>query len=332
MRICIVRLSALGDLVMCLPLIASLKKTFPKAEITWIIDQNFYPLFKNIEGIEILPLKKIKTLANFLNIRKMLKEKTFDILLGCQASMSANLLYPLIQAKRKIGYDKQRSRDFHTFFMNESILFKKNHTVEGFLQFAEKLGVQSFEYKLDLNLSAADLNFAKAFKAPYFLMCPFSSKEGKNWSLENYEELILDLQSRTLLEPIFIGGPKDYEKIKPLADKLNIKNLAGKTTLSQLAALIQDAEFLISPDTGPMHIASFMGTKVIALFAATSPILTGPYFERKYVIDKHLEALEKFGGKSEKKLGWNVRVYHEGAMKLISISDVQAQIACLLKK
>ena len=120
MRIGIVRLSALGDLVMCLPLIATLKKSFPNAEITWIIEDKFYPLFDKIDSIQFIPVSKIRSLSDWIHTKKMLKNERFDVLLCCQASMSANLLYPMIKAKRKIGYDKMRSKDFHNLFIHES--------------------------------------------------------------------------------------------------------------------------------------------------------------------------------------------------------------------
>lgn len=326
MRICILRLSALGDIVMCLPLLRTLQKSFPHAKITWMIGKPFYPLLDKIEGVEFIPISKIKSFKDWLAIKFLLKQREFDVLLACQASFSAHLIYPLIKAKRKIGYDKFRSKDFHALFIDERIPFKKEHTLEGFLSFAKALSANSISFDSQIPLAGEEEKWAEQFEAPYFVINPCSSKKAKDWNYENYIPIIEFVKKKYKLNPILIGGPADQIVCSEIQRQTGAINLSGMTSLGQLTALLKNAKFLLSPDTGPAHIASAIGTPTIGLFAPTSSHITGPYFSKSAVIDKHDEALKLYGSANEKKLGWNVRIYHKEAMNLIGVHDVKEKI------
>src|SRR3990167_3389716 len=140
-KICLVRLSALGDVLMFVPLVRALQRAFPAAKLTWIISPFAYPLVQGMTEIEFIVVDKPKNLSDYWQFRQRLKHRHFDVLLAAQASLRANLLYPLIRATRKIGYDKARAKDAHRWFVRESISPGRDHTLEGFLKFAVPLGV-----------------------------------------------------------------------------------------------------------------------------------------------------------------------------------------------
>lgn len=329
MRICIVRLSALGDIVMCLPLIRTLQKNFPTAEITLIVGKSFYPLFEKLEGVHVIGVPKIKSVKDWLDVRKKLKAYHFDILLAVQASFSAHLIYTLIRAKRKIGYDSVRSKDFHSLFINERVPFSKEHTLEGFLGFAKKIGAK--EMVLDGAVPLGDEKY-EVIKTPYFVVNPCSSKLEKDWSYENYIPVISYVQEKYGLTPVLIGVSQDKEICEMIEKKCSCLNLCGKTNLKELAHLLKEAKLLLSPDSGPLHIASSFKTPLVGLFAPTSSFITGPYFSNKICVDKHAEVLEKYASKKERKKGWNVRIYHKEAMSLITVEEVQKKISGLLQQ
>ncbi len=311
---------------MCLPLLRTLQKSFPHAKITWIIGKPFLPLLEKIEEVEFIPISKIKTVKDWLSIKSLLKGREFDVLLACQASFSAHLIYPIIQAKRKIGYDKFRSKDFHALFINERIPFIKQHTLEGFLSFAKTLDAKFISYDSEIPISEEDKKWAEQFETPYFVVNPCSSKKAKDWNYLNYIPVIEYVKKEFGLKPILIGGPSDQSICNEICKQTEALNLAGMTSLRQLTALLKNAKFLLSPDTGPAHIASALRTPTIALFAPTSSLITGPFFSKSTLIDKHSEALNQYGSTKEKKLGWNVRVYHKEAMNLIGVEDVKEKI------
>ena len=209
MHICIVRLSALGDIVMCLPLIKTLQKNFPEAKISWVIGKSFYPLLDKLEGINLIPIPKIKSFKDLLFAKKILKDYKFDVLLATQASFSAHLLYMLIKAKRKIGYDRFRSKDFHGLFVKERIGFHKEHTVEGFLRFAKTIGAKEMNFDSDIPLGKEETTWAAQFKTPYFVINPCSSKRAKDWGYNNYPLVIKYVMEKYGWVPILTGGPSD---------------------------------------------------------------------------------------------------------------------------
>ncbi|MBM3193969.1 MAG: glycosyltransferase family 9 protein [Chlamydiae bacterium] len=327
MRICIVRLSALGDIVMSLPLIRTLQKNFPSAEITWIVGKPFYPLFEGLQGVNVIGISKIKSFRDWLTLKKKLKKYEFDILLATQASFSAHLIYTLIRAKRKIGYDPVRSKDFHALFVNERIPFIKEHTVEGFLGFAKKIG--AIEMVFDGAVPIEDKK--KLFiKTPYFVVNPCSSKLEKDWNYKNYIPLISYVKEKFGLTPVVIGVGQDKEICEMIAKESACINLCGKTDLKELVQVLKEAKFLLSPDSGPLHIASGLKTPAIGLFGPTTSSLTGPYFSKEMCIDKHSEVLEKYASEKQRKKGWNVRIYHKDAMNLISMNEVKNKISEIL--
>src|SRR5688500_12397756 len=96
--LCLVRLSALGDVLMFVPMVRILQKNFPEATITWIISRPAYDLVEGMEGVEFIVIAKPNNIADYWRFKKQLKGRKFDVLLAAQASFRANLLYPLISA------------------------------------------------------------------------------------------------------------------------------------------------------------------------------------------------------------------------------------------
>lgn len=99
--ICIVRLSALGDVLMAVPLIRTLQANLPQAKLTWIISRPAFDLVEGMDGVEFILIDKPNSIVDYWRFKKQMKGRTFDVLLAPQASLRTNLLYPLIKAKRK---------------------------------------------------------------------------------------------------------------------------------------------------------------------------------------------------------------------------------------
>ena len=330
-KICVVRLSALGDVVMMIPLIKMLRKNFPKSQITWIIEERFYPIVEKLEGIDFIRVNKINTLREFFKIRADLKKCSFDVLLATQASMSAHLFYLMLKAKRKIGYDAIRGKDLHSLFINEKIPFVKEHTVDGFLRFAKYLGVKEQTIDGKIPLDSQDYNLADNTIGTntFYVMNPFSSKRERDWVLDRYVQVATQIHAQTNFILVLTGSKADWKKCEELKNKIpgSVMNMAGKTSLRQLAAILDRAKFVISPDTGPLHIASSMNTPVIGLYSASPSETTGPYFSREYTIDKHQLALTKF---CKGKNLWNKRIYNDEVMKLITVDDVLEKVQLVI--
>jgi heptosyltransferase I len=98
-------------------------------------------------------------------------------------------------------------------------------------------------------------------------------------------------------------------------------DLVGKDTLKQLPALLERARLLVTPDSGPMHIANAMGTKVLGLHAASNPARSGPYSDRRYYVDRYDDAARRYIGKPAAALKWGAKIEHDGVMELVTVDD-----------
>ena len=137
--LCIVRLSALGDVTHMLPIIHTLQQHWPSTNITWVIGKVEHKLLGHLPGVEFIVFEKGNGWREYLNLKRTLRDRVFDVLLLMQVSLRANLLGAVINSKRKIGYDKLRSKDLHGLFVNERIPEQSGeHVVDSFFRFLEK--------------------------------------------------------------------------------------------------------------------------------------------------------------------------------------------------
>ena len=338
MKICLVRLSALGDVLMIVPLIRTLQKTYPKAQITWIISPLAYELVSNIKDIDFIILPKPKNILDLYKFYKLMKNKKFDVLLGAQASLRANILFPFIKAKRKIGYDKFRAKDCHRLFIKESIDPGNEHTLDGFLKFAKALNIENYDLRWDIPINEKDKLWAKKIISENKLVVivnPASSKPERSWLKERYVEVIKAIKEKyTKAIVILTGGPSlhDLELGTYIESKIEVINLIAKTKPKQLLALIAKADLVLCPDTGPSHMAAAMNTPVIALHAVTSPEVSGPYIFRPLAIDYYDKAAEKFLGKNAKDIAWGTQIHGTKTMSIIPTKIVIEKVMDFLKK
>jgi heptosyltransferase I len=344
-RIAVFRFSALGDCVLLLAAVRALQTVMPDAKITWIIEHNLMPLFKNIEGIEFLAIKKPRSLSDYRLLKKQLADYQFDVLLAMQSSLRSNLLYPLIKAKRKIGFDRQRAKDLHSLFVREQIPFKEEHLLEGFMSFISVIsGLDQAQLlknlRWDFNLDAVDTAWATAqlpeSQQRYLAVNPAASKPERCCSAGFYSEVLFAAVKHFDCSVLLTGGPASWEvsfaaeieqklKEKLQSAEINVNrvhNLVGKSSLPQLAALLAQVDVLLAPDTGPIHLADAMATKVVGLYAVAPPALTGPYQNQDLVVNQYPQALKALLHKEASEVKWGTRVHHPDAMSFFSVEAV----------
>lgn len=341
--ICIVRLSALGDCVLLVPTIRRIQAALPDAKITWIISEDIYPLFESISGVEFIPIKKPRSLRDYLALRKQLATYRFDVLLATQASLRVNLIYPMIKADRKIGFDKNRARDLQSIFTSEQVAFNQEHLLDGFQAFATKLNLpQSNNHPYwGLRLRPMDEDWADDFlgythlegqeQNVWVALNPAASKIERCCSSTFYADIVNRLINEGY-KVVLTGGPSDWEKALAndiaglISSEKGYLNLVGQTTILQLAAILSKVKLLIAPDTGPVHIAGAFGTPVVGLYAVAPPWLSGPYQYQDLVVNLFPEAVRTFLKKDPLKVPWGTRVHHEQAMSLFESGEVLEEV------
>lgn len=338
--ICLVRLSALGDVVLILPLVRYLQRSFPEARITWIIGRGAHEAVAGLvdEGIELIVIDKPRSLKDYLGLRRRFAGREFDALLCLQASWRANWIYPCIRAKRKIGYGADRAKDLHRFFVREQIAPARPHLVDGFLQFAEALGLpfpKSVEWRLPLPASAEAWADATLPQVPFVAISPCASKPERDWPTDRYVAVLKYLQAANSGPIVVFGGASLRERSmteKIIAEAcVPVVDLVGKTRIPQLLAALSRCRFLIAPDTGAVHIARAFGRPVLGLYAVAPASRTGPYGASGHCVDHFDDALRILLNKVPEAVPWAQRVHHPEAMSLITVDEVTQRIDALLR-
>lgn len=333
-KICILRLSAIGDVTHVLPVLRAIQKQWPKTEITWICGQFEYKFLKIIDNVQFILFDKKNGLKEYKKLWYALKNENFDVLLQMQVAARANIASLGIKADIKLGWDKKRSRDFHHLFVNQSIPEQvQQHQVQGFLSFARVLGIHADEpdWRIPVTENAqkfVDEYIDKDKKVLVISAC--SSHQLRNWSATRYAELADYASERYNMQVILSGGPADIEinMANDISSKMKktVLNLVGKDTLEQLVGLLSSATVVVSPDSGPAHIANAVGVPVIGLYACTWSKRSGPYNSLDYCVDKFELAAEKFLKKPVNDLRWGTKIEKPGVMDLIKVDEVCKQL------
>jgi heptosyltransferase I len=333
-KICVVRLSAIGDTCHALAVIRRIQDNWPDAKITWIIGKTEALLMADIPDIELIIFDKSKGRQAYKDVQQELGDRSFDIALCMHASMRANFLYRKVRAPLRLGFDRKRAKDFQWLFTNRRIdPAHGEHALEAMMSFASTIGAEPQPIRWDIPLSADVREFAADFlrpNKPLVVISPCSSNRSRNfrnWSIANYSTIIEHLAARGCLI-VLTGGRSELEIEYGEALSANgaVDNLIGKTSLKELAALINAADLLICPDSGPAHMATAFSTPVLGLYATSNPERTGPYASRELTVNRYPDAALKYLGKPVDKLRWGQRVRHPEAMDLITIEDVMGKI------
>ena len=336
--VCILRLSAIGDTCHVVPVLRTLQQAWPETKFTWVIGKLEARLMSLLDGVEFITLDKKAGLAALRNLREQLRGRRFDVLLHMQLSMKASLVSRQIPADIKLGFDRPRARELQWLFTNSRISARsREHVLDSFFGFAESLGVPERKLIWDVPLPAEGLAYANELipdSQPTLVISPCSSHTLRNWKPERYAAVADHAVNRHGMRVILSGGPSALEREMGAAVEsaahVPLINQIGRDTLPQLLALLSRARVLISPDSGPAHMATMVGTPVIGLYAATNPERSGPYLSRQWCVNRYAEAARKFRNREPAQLPWTEKIEEPGVMDLIEVDAVTGKLDELL--
>lgn len=288
-EICIVMMSAIGDAVHVLPVANALKRTWPDARITWVIQPVPYQLVKNHPTVDDFVLfhrrKGRDAWKEFMKTRRQLRGRRFDLVLALQVYFKAGLITAMTESPVKLGFDRARARDLNWLFTTDRIPARPDrHVQDQYLEFLEYLGIDPEPVEWNLRLSdaerAAQREFFDAIEGRVCAVVMGTSKEEKNWPSERYARVVEALRRDHGYRVVLVGGPSDAERA--LADEVLYRTRsmpvdALGNDLRRLVWILDGADLVISPDTGPLHIARALDTPVIGLYGYTNPKRSGPY-------------------------------------------------------
>jgi ADP-heptose:LPS heptosyltransferase len=304
-KILIVRLSAIGDVIMTFPAVAAIRKRFPDAYIAYATEPNVVDIVKScpyINDVIVLNFKEWKknlfksnTWKEILTLIREIKSKKFDLSINFHIMLRAAFT-SYIAAPKRIGYDDKR--EFNDLLMNYKISDNESiHMVDKFLDIAKFLGADIKKVDFKLNIPDEDKNFVEKFlddnqikEKKFIIIAPFSSKDFRQWSYKNYAKLIDMLYQNYNLKIIVDGTKEQISKILKIHELcLNKPIISCGINLRRLACLIKKSALFIGCDSAPMHISVTVGTPVVAIWVPSNPYdpeKLGPYGNDHIVVRK----------------------------------------------
>ncbi len=295
-NILIIKPSSLGDIVMALPALTALRKSFPEAKISWFIRPEFAPLLENHPHLTetILFDRKFlgkawyhpRALAALLSLIRRLRRGEFDAAIDLQGLFRTASLAWLSGCRKRLGMAD--AREFAHIFYTHKVAQDRDcvHLVDYYLKIAQAAGASdlSVEFILNTDRSAADsvrnlLTQQQVNPDNYAVIVPGSAHSDKCWPIEYFAALGDKISSQFHLSIIATGAASEkdtVERLKNLAN-VSIANFAGATSLGELVALLKGAWLVVSNDTGPGHIAAALGVPVVLIFGRSNPARVAPY-------------------------------------------------------
>ncbi|MFQ1048155.1 glycosyltransferase family 9 protein [Avibacterium paragallinarum] len=329
--ICILRLSAIGDVCNALSAVQQIQRYWKDTQITWIVGKTEMQLLQNVKGIRFIPYDKKTGWKGILALWKTLRSEHFDVLLNMQTALRASMISLGIKATYKVGFSKNRAREGQWLFTNRKINEPTNpHVLAGFWAFLEYLGLPVETPKWDLAIGEKEISAVRQFIDPNrknLLISPCSSKSEKDWLPARYAE-IANMAHQQNINVILCGSSSEREqaiiqKILSLCEFQPV-DASGKTSLLELAALIGLADLVLTPDSGPAHIATAQSTPVIGLYAYHNPLRTGPYNNLPEVVSVYEKNVQQEFGKPSNELPWATKLKGKNLMAQITVDSVVA--------
>lgn len=323
--LCILRLSALGDVSHVVPLVRTVQRHWPRTAITWIVGSFESRLVGDIPGVEFIPFDKRGGWREVLALRRRLSGRRFDALLLMQLALRANIVSTAVSADRRIGYDRRRSKEGHGLFIDTRIPARQGqHVLDALASFLEPMGLVQDGVRWDLPVPDEAEALARRLlpeDRPTLLISPCASHALRNWRPERYAAVADHAHDRHQLRVVLCGGPSAAERAMGDAILTHCRttpvDLIGRDTIKSALALFQRATVLMGPDSGPVHLANAMGTPVLGLYAATDPARSGPYSDRQWCVDRYDAAARRYRKRPAADLPWGHKIECPGVMDLI---------------
>jgi lipopolysaccharide heptosyltransferase I len=307
-RVLIVRLSALGDIVHALPVLAALRRRYPEAHIDWLVEEAYAPILAMVPLLNRRIVVRARSDAatrtevmfsrgsGYLRAARFLRRQRYDAALDLQGLIKSAVWARLSGARRVIGFDKAILREPHaTSLYTETVPpAAMPHVIFKNLAVAAQLGAAAEGFELPLVAEPSSVVSRAVAElggdGRYAVLNPGAAWPNKRWPWERFGALAAALLRRHGLRSLVTWGPIERELARQIAEASEgAARVAPPTTLEELAWLMRGAAVVIAGDTGPLHIAAAMGTPLVGLYGPTWPERNGPWDPADEVISRAAE-------------------------------------------
>jgi heptosyltransferase-1 len=299
-RVLIIKMSALGDIIHALPVCAALGETFPHLEIDWIVEEAFAPLVTGnpyLSGILTLPrlrgskLRSVRGYGRYFDSLQQVRRRRYDLTLDLQGLTKSAVVALASGARLRLGYHWLREA---AVLLERPIPHRPEsvHIVQQYLDVAYFLGAEPGEARFPFHIPAQEEMSVVSMlceagleaRVPYAAINPSSAQALKKWGTEQYAALVDALQHRLGLPSVLVTTDLAAADRVQSAARTRFVNLAGRTNLKQLAAVLQRCAVHVCGDTGSGHLAAALGRPVVSLVGPTDPDRVCPYGQRANTI------------------------------------------------
>ncbi|HKO55009.1 MAG TPA: glycosyltransferase family 9 protein [Thermoanaerobaculia bacterium] len=258
-RLLVVRLSALGDVIHTIPAVVALKERF---DVSWAVERPYRELVEIVAGVKALPVS-LKRWSTVPEARRAVQ--LFDVSIDFQGLIKSSALAWTSGAKERWSFDREAIREKPALlFTNRRVsVDQTKHVIEWNMELARALVSEAKMPDVDFRPFAADTRHERDV-----VLLPAAGRPEKQWPIDRFRKLAQIIGPRA----VAVWGPGEEELARQIGCRM-----APKTSLQELAAILRDAELVIGGDTGPLHLAAALRTKVIGLYGPTNPRRNGPY-------------------------------------------------------
>jgi lipopolysaccharide heptosyltransferase I len=314
-KILIVRLSALGDIVHALPVLASIRRAMPDAQVDWLVEENYASILSIAQGLHrrivVRASKSFETpeaisfggVTGYHAAAKYLWNQDYDFALDLQGLIKSAIWARMSFADRVVGFDPPNLREPQAAFLysqtvtpvgpsgSQAVGRSEIHIIHKNLSILQALDITPGPIEIPLvpHASAETTAAIETAGGPlqYVVINPGAAWPNKRWPPERFGALAAALQQKFDLRSLITWGPSEKDLATLVAsNSVGAATLAPPTSVSDLAVLMRDAALVVSGDTGPLHIAAAMGTPLVGLYGPTWPERNGPWDPKDVVISR----------------------------------------------
>lgn len=324
MKILIVRLSALGDIVHALPVLAAIKRAMPAAQVDWLVEENYASILSIASGLHrriIVRARRSFETEDAISFggwrgyhaaASYLWNQDYDVALDLQGLIKSSIWARISFATRVVGFDEPNLREPQAAFLYSETVTPQGrpagqqanrpaghqvigpsaqHIIHKNLSILSALGIKPDSIEMPMQPHASADTTAAIDTAGgslgYIVLNPGAAWPNKRWPPERFGALAAALKERTGLRTLVTWGPSEHALATAVANASSgAASLAPATSVSDLAVLMREATLVVSGDTGPLHIAAAMGTPLVGLYGPTWPERNGPWHPDDVVVSR----------------------------------------------